>query len=258
MASSEAETATDLKRKRLDAWRKRLQEQQHLKPSTVTEGVDSTNVKTAGLGFSIKTNQKRNGKRNLSLLKLKEPTSLWELDDDNDEGKEAQTKKKAMGDFDGIQGNTFNRSTVRPKDLQQTQKRSRWDATPAIGLEERNTLSNVDSNNSQILERESQNLSDGDALDQFMDRLSAGAMGSVIIQDSTLSIDVGGSMMRFDASKTSSIGSKVPQQSLHSGGIITLDDLKNLKGEPSGSKANEKQNGVYGPSDWDSEAVCIT
>lgn len=90
-----------------------------------------------------------------------------------------------------------------------------------------------------------------DALDQFMDKLEAGALGNVTAADASgmqqpVSVNVGGSMMR-------------PSQKQHpvSGGAITALDIAQLqKSEPESSAGSDKP--FYNPSDWLSDASSDT
>lgn len=244
---SEAEVAAELKLKRLEAWRKRMQEQQQRSSSSssvssskpLSEPRNDVSSLKMGPGFSLKLNNKKNAKRNLISLKLNE-TSFTESSDD--EGA-APPKGKDFGVFkDGSKISEKNSNDDPPK-----QKRSRWDSTPALETDpSRVLLDGPMSMNVTTSVQANSLISDVDALDQFMDHLSAGAMGSVVMQDSSLSIDVGGSMIGETRQKQ--------KLALHSGGTITLDDLTQLK---QGSNITKKtdQHAVYGPSDWESETV---
>ena len=237
--STEAEAA-ELKRKRLDAWKKRLQEQQQrsseapassavslLKPQS--EPRNDGPAARIGLGFSLKGN-KKNGKRNYGFPKLNEPAaSIWGSDDEGD----AQPKRNRGDLNDGLNTKPSIRNTASTErdseDGQLKQKRNRWDSNPFDEAgQSRNPLVTMSTAQSSVLPTPS--ISEVDALDQFMDHLSAGAMGSVAIQDSSLLIDVGGSMMRMDAGGTRP---KLPQQQ------------------------HDRPNAIYGPSDWESETVCM-
>lgn len=249
MSSEQESAAAELKRKRLDAWRKRLQEQQQQpKPiistssagaSSSTPSETSSKLKLAK-GFSINFNSnKKSGKRNLSTSK-NDSASLWGSEDEAD----TQRGNKNGGLSDGlISLNTPSKNSEKDLNdlLPQKQKRNRWDSNPMVVDGPLNVT-----NDSSLAVQKIQTISEVDALDQFMDHLNAGAMGSVTIQDSSLSINVSGSMIA-ETRQT-----KLPQ---HSGGIITFDDLKQLK-QGSESIRKTDANTVYGPSDWESETVC--
>jgi hypothetical protein len=251
--TSEEEAAAEIKRKRLEAWRKRLQEQQQRSSVAPESSADSSSKPLSearnenptlklGPSFSLKVNTKKSAKRNIGALKLNEPASIWGSDDEVD----VQPGKKKLGIFnDGlINPNISSKISERDsKDAPPKQKRNRWDSTPAEEIDpSRNVLDGPVSMNAPPSVQATPMISEVDALDQFMDHLTAGAMGSVAIQDSSLSIDVGGSM----------IGET--RQKLHSGGTITFDDLTQVKQGSTNSRKTDP-NAVYGPSDWESETV---
>jgi hypothetical protein len=233
MSSEEEAAAAELKRKRLEAWRKRLEEQKQ-KPTVPTNSIESGLNEPSkfklGKGFSLKVNSsKKNGKRNINTFK-NESGSLWEFNDDG----HAQR--------DPLNLNIPSKNSEKGFNVQQQrQKRNRWDSNPMDASH--NLLdgsASIMKDSSQSMQSNS-TISEVDALDQFMDHLNAGALGSVTIQDSSLSINVSGSM----------IGKKVP---LHSGGTITFDDLNQLK-QGSDSTRKTDPNSMYSPSDWESEKV---
>lgn len=109
----------------------------------------------------------------------------------------------------------------------------------------------------------------GDALDKFMDKLEAGALGTVATQvragadgsgTEVLSIDVTGSMMRVP--KHSQKSPRTPTLPSISGGVITSDEIAKLSTAtakiaktivPSKAK-QENPEAFYTPSDWESGA----
>jgi hypothetical protein len=102
-------------------------------------------------------------------------------------------------------------------------KRGRWDNA---GSDESNNNSNNNNNNS----------SNQDALDQFMAKLHAGALGTVPFSATGVAIDVGGSMVR-----------PASHRNPHplTGGVATAADIPT---------APSDTDGHYQPNDWLSEA----
>lgn len=95
-----------------------------------------------------------------------------------------------------------------------------------------------------------------DALDHFMEKLEAGALGSVTASDESgnpvsVNINVGGSMMR---------PSQTQKQHPISGGVITAQDIEQLqhKSEPENTTNNNTattDSPFYNPNDWLSDAA---
>ena len=87
-----------------------------------------------------------------------------------------------------------------------------------------------------------------------MDKLQAGALGSVVTQVSEvtgtemLSIDVGGSMMRVPKLKQTA----APPPSI-SGGVITPEELAKLSSGARTSTKPKDPDSLYTPSDWESD-----
>ena len=124
-------------------------------------------------------------------------------------------------------------------------RKGRWDAVPAKQAADTppGTSSKTD-------------IPVGDALDKFMEKLEAGALGSVATQVTSggaelLSVDVGGSMMRVPKIKS--------EQTALSGGVITSEQIAKLAGTSSSKQRVSKNkqadpDALYTPSDWESDA----
>jgi hypothetical protein len=178
--------------------------------------------------------------------------------DSDDEGKK-EGKKLGLGfmsfsdganDDRGANTNTVDKETAEqpPK----RRRKGRWDAagsvksTPAVPVLDETVV--------------------GDALDKFMDKLEAGALGTVATQvvagtdgsgTETLSIDVSGSMMRGAKHSLRS-----PKPSPVSGRVITSDQIAELSMGTAKSKKTVKLSkakqdnpeALYTATDWESGA----
>ena len=110
--------------------------------------------------------------------------------------------------------NKKNNSKQAPSNNKKKKRANRWD-------NQGTTTTVVET----IAAHETENYDDDDALDQFMDKLEAGAMGEVVLKDGAITIDVGGSALRGDTTSSS---------------------------KP--STQQQQQQPVYQPSDWLSDA----
>ena len=225
MSSTDGDSAaTERKRKRLEAWRKKQHAQATPAPAVKV---------SLSLGATVKKTKMK--KRPLAPPK---PLNAFADDEETEDTEQHTTKRssRAMGfdldndDDDDHHSDTWGDDTERMESPPPTKRRkNRWD-DKASGSPTSKEKSGLD-----------------DALDAFMDKLQAGAMGSVATQDSevniSLSIDVGGSMMR--ASKSSSSKPTTPV----SGGVITSEQLEQL-----GGKRKDSTDALYTHSDWESDA----
>uniref|UniRef100_A0A7S2SL86 RNA helicase n=1 Tax=Eucampia antarctica TaxID=49252 RepID=A0A7S2SL86_9STRA len=125
-------------------------------------------------------------------------------------------------------------------------KRNRWDAAPQ-------TVNNDDTNKNN-----------DDALDSFMEKLEAGAMGSVAMQNNNskeeggiLEVDVGGSMMKLSTATTTTNNNKPPLASPLTGGVITAEDLTRLNQSSSKQKdtTSAGDDEMFTHSDWESDTA---
>jgi hypothetical protein len=175
--------AAERKRKRLEAWRKRQQEQV---PAAVTLTLSKNLIpKKKKLAPAVLTYN-----------------AFGDGDDDDDDDKKHLSKKPMLD---------FENETSKGEGLS-SRKRRRWDVEGV-----------------------------GDALDTFMDKLQAGAMGSVstVQADVALSVNVGGSMMRQEQPRPAPI---------ISGQVVTDEQVALLN-----TKVKKNSHAHYTPSDWESE-----
>lgn len=222
MTSEDAAAAAERKRKRLAAWRKR--QQQNAAPAAPKAPV----VKVS-LSFNKSANKKK--KKTPAPVPTRTNNPFGEDDDDDDD---------ADGAMDGTAKSkrrlplSLDDDDMKPeKSARPTKKRkkgSRWDSAPDPPPDE----------------------GVGDALDTFMEKLTDGALGSVATQQAqtTLSIDVGGSMMRIQTPASSLANPTTPL----SGGVITPAQLEQLKGGGGASKKKKPPGALYSPSDWESDS----
>ena len=262
-----AEAAAERKRKRLEAWRKRQQlakqQQQTTTPNVIPAPVPPPPPPAVKVSLSLsskatkKLKSKQKKKKTIKAAQTPSrplnPFGMVDDDDidgdDNDSDDEGNRGRKKMGlgfmSFSDVTADT-RENDDNPEPAAKRRRKGRWDAagTPAAPISEGDT--NV-----------------GDALDKFMDKLEAGALGSVTTQvkgEKTLSIDVSGSMMR--ASKLLPTHSPKTPITPISGGIITSDEIAKLSAVTSKtSKKNnlskakqENPDALYTASDWESGA----
>jgi len=228
MSSSSDRAATERKRKRLEAWRKKQQAQNAPAPAVKV---------SLSLGVTTK---KKKAKKQLAVA----PKPVNPFADDDDEAEERKPTSRAMGfdldndDDDDHRNDTWGEAGEKKAEKKSSppakkkRKKKRWDdkASASPRSPTSKTKAGMD-----------------DALDEFMDKLQAGAMGSVATQDGdvqvSLSIDVGGSMMRVSKKSSSKPATPV------SGGVITSEQLEQL-----GGKRKDSTDALYTHSDWESDA----
>ena len=236
-----SESAAERKRKRLEAWRKRQQQEaQAAAPAT------KVSISLGGLAMKKKSKKGTNGNKNATRLPAvaRKPPNPFFADADDEQSGTSDNE----GGFEGRKSaipklslDTIVQSPApapppespnnKPRKRQKT-SRGRWDKAP-----------------------QTQPANNEDALDKFMEKLEAGAMGNVSTQneDSALNIDVSGSMVPRKKSK--SINHPV------SGGVITPEELERLTGKGSHHSSTKDANAMdvddearYTHSDWESDA----
>ena len=275
------------KRKRLEAWKKRQQDaqQQQQAPVPAVKAKVSLSLNTVA---TKKLNQQIKKKKKSAVNKAARsqpfrPLNPFHDDDSGDDGDESneddennndeggEGRRKNRGKKMGLGFMTFalednknvdtdnknNNNDNENKTVESPTKRRRKGRWDSAGTSTKSTTPS-----------EEEEKAVGDALDKFMDKLEAGALGSVATQvkasnrDGTdmLTIDVGGSMMRVPK-----LLNKNPQPSPLSGGIITSEQIAKLsnvssssastKGTTILSKAKQANpEALYTPSDWESGA----
>jgi hypothetical protein len=233
-----SEPAAERKRKRLEAWRKRQQQ----------EAVPAPKVSISLGGLGAKNNKNKSKSLAAKKAPANKPKALnpffADADDEQSAASDTEDGFESLGasrkrtaipkmTLDNIAApspaaSTAPESEEKPRKRQKT-SRGRWDKAP--------TPTATD-----------------DALDKFMEKLQAGAMGNVSTQreDSALNIDVSGSMM--PRKKAKNVNHPV------SGGVITPEELERLTGNSS-SHSEKDANGMdvddearYTHSDWESDA----
>ena len=271
-----AQAAAERKRKRLEAWRKRQQSAKQQQTSETTYPTTASvppplprppPVMKVSLSLDSKTAKKLKSKKKktagLSHRVQSRPVNPFgSVDDDDDDDIDDESigngydgegvKKQALGFMsfpDDPQKYIAKNSELPAKG----RKKGRWDS--AIAGNASSTISATEEENAV-----------GDALDKFMDKLEAGALGNIATQvrvgnngidKEILSIDVGGSMMR-----NSKFSPKVPKPIPISGGVITPDEIAKLsmlttKNVQTIQLSRDKQatsEALYTPSDWESGA----
>jgi len=313
-----AAAAADRKRKRLEAWRKRQQEAKEkdsparsasasppLPPPEPSKPIAKVKM-SLGLGFAGKAKKKKKrkqaedkGKRKEQTMGVNAPVAFGEEEDDDEEG--GDVKRRRMMDLGlnaGLAASATNKNTKGGGAVASVEKKSasgggrsrrerRWDAGPSLATAattEAVKLATVKIETQAAAEDPSKEEMD-DALDTFMDRLEAGAVGSVAEQwpdnggvdvvaekKVTLSIDVAGTMMRGSSggralllsSSTAGGSPGTPNApvspAVATGGVITAEELERLHGR-SKKKKDEEGDEVgavkneYTPSDWESDAA---
>jgi hypothetical protein len=223
--------AEERKRKRLDAWRLRQQQQQE-PPKKVS--------------LSLGAVKRIPKKQYVGPLVKRPPPSSFFVEEDSDEELDMDSgpRKRPMDLMDD-----FTDAPPAPSKRTKISGR-RWDSAPAVSTTE--AIENTRPTAAPMK----------DALDHFMEKLEAGASGTVTASDDgeSISINVGGSMMRGLASNST-------QPSPLGGNAITAEDLAKFHHQSGGS--NKKSNRtiesaaddempVYQPSDWLSDAASDT
>mmetsp|Transcript_29380 Transcript_29380/g.29846 ORF Transcript_29380/g.29846 Transcript_29380/m.29846 type:complete len:608 (+) Transcript_29380:63-1886(+) len=194
--------------------------------------------------------KKREGKIGLGFMTfLEDNKDLYTGHKDKNNGSSNSDLRTAMETKTNITKTEGEKTVERP--TKRRRKKGRWDKSfPS----------------EKGHDRREEEKAVGDALDKFMEKLDAGALGSVATQirvsdtDKTemLSIDVGGSMMRVPK-----LFNKNLQPSPISGKIITSEQIENLSLSSSSAStkitklSKTKQvnpEALYTPSDWESGA----
>mmetsp|Transcript_7905 Transcript_7905/g.19630 ORF Transcript_7905/g.19630 Transcript_7905/m.19630 type:complete len:591 (+) Transcript_7905:114-1886(+) len=274
------ETAAERKRKRLEAWRKRAAASNTSSapaPAPVPVPVPaikismSLNSKATKKLKSDKNKKRASGSSKSDRLSSRPLNPFGAVDDDEDgdfdgddsdvEERSKQTKKMGLGFMTFSESGTEVNAGKTPSEGQKPtepptkrRRKGRWDSSGAK------------SESAVSLRKEGKTTKEaekamGDALDKFMDKLEAGALGSVAIQvgasaegtgTEMLSIDVGGSMMRVPKL----FPNKHPQPSPVSGGFITPDQIAKLSTKTTKLSKTKQANpqALYTPSDWESGA----
>eukprot|EP00934_Nitzschia_sp_Nitz4_P006459 Nitzschia sp. Nitz4//scaffold4_size323378//89118//93846//NITZ4_000641-RA/size323378-augustus-gene-0.9-mRNA-1//1//CDS//3329553342//6449//frame0 len=243
MTNETEESAAERKRKRLEAWKQRRQQQQQQQqqqPPVPTPAPVKVSLSLKPVAAPIK-------KQPVIRSAPPKPVNPFDIDNDDDDSDEDEGPKKGKLSL----GLGF--SLTDPPSPQETtekpakRRRGRWDAGPV----EQTTESIIPPARTPTSDHGTHRKAD--PLESFMDKLQAGAMGSVATQVSgpangkdLLSIDVGGSMMRVPKLAP-------PQQSPVSGGVITPDQIASLAA-PKKSKATADPDALYTPSDWESDS----
>jgi ATP-dependent RNA helicase DDX46/PRP5 len=228
-----AEDAAERKRKRLEAWKRRRNQQEIPPPPPAP-------VIKVSLSLNSSKKKQKKPKKTAFLTKAynnRIVNPFNNIDDDDDDSDEEVVKKRKLSLGLGF-------TLTEEKEQEPTtspfkrRKRGRWDSTTAPSSN-KNTK-----------------IAAGDALDKFMEKLQAGAMGSVTTQVTSgdkelISIDVGGSMMRVPKLKPT----PATTPATTSGGVITAEDLAKLStSSVNVSKAKqENPDALYTPSDWESD-----
>jgi hypothetical protein len=231
------ESPAERKRKRLEAWRKRRQETETVAPPPAP-------LVKVSLSLHVVKKESKSKKKISPVPKPINPFGA--VDDDDDESEDeggARRGKLSLGL--GFSLNDEDKNGDETQSRPSKRRKGRWDADP--GGEESEAKKN-DINRSGAI---------GDTLEKFMDKLQAGAMGSVATQvleaggTEMLSIDVGGSMMRVPKLKQSQ-----SQPSPISGGIITSEQIAKFSAVKSVSKSKKADpDALYTASDWESDAA---
>ncbi len=211
---ADEDSAAERKRKRLEEWKRRRQ--QAAPPP----------VPAVKVSLSLNVSSKHAKKQKIApLSKPINPFGSID-DDDHEEDSEDEGPRKKLSLGLGFSLTDNDPPQERPR------RKGRWDS------KEKSSKTSEESSSAL-----------GDSLEKFMDKLEAGALGSVVTQVSEvtgtemLSIDVGGSMMRVPKLK------QAPPPPI-SGGIITSEELAKLSSRSSKAKDSET---LYTPSDWESD-----
>lgn len=282
------ESAAERKRKRLEAWRTRQQQQQEgttttaLPPPTGVPPKPAFKVSLSLNAAAAAQNRKKSKVQPRAAVVQAPPSNPFGAvdDDDGDEDDSEDETQGKRGKLSLGLGFSLEEPTpsVDPSTAKESldedrptkrRKKGRWDSAPACSSTTNATVSVPVASSSAIADPasatpsgESIELTAGDALDKFMEKLEAGALGAVATQAQSsdtqlLSIDVGGSMMRLPKLKQ-------PELPPVSGGFITSEQIAKLtvvatSGTTTKSKNVAKRNeanpeALYTPSDWESDA----
>mmetsp|Transcript_22962 Transcript_22962/g.32862 ORF Transcript_22962/g.32862 Transcript_22962/m.32862 type:complete len:532 (+) Transcript_22962:77-1672(+) len=224
MSESSVSAAAEKKRKRLEAWRKR---QQAAAPKPVK----------LSLNFQSAKKNKRSNQIPKPTQSAPPSNPFDDVDDDDDdvdeEGKR-RLRRRPLDDLNdlspGIASTEQQQQHQQQNPDRKRRRKSKWDTIPA--------------NSAGV----------NDALDNFMEKLQTGAMGSVITQQeggASLKIDVSGSMMRAPSSSSQQKELNTPI----SGGVVTAEQLAAMTKASHKSHKKNKGDALYTASDWESEAT---
>jgi hypothetical protein len=253
------DSVAERKRKRLEAWRRRQQE---------SGAPQAPEVKVSiALGNAVKKENVRRKKSRFVSSRAPPPIrNPFGEDVEEDESDGVFESKKMRGPllvFAAPENESIlvvEDSNVEPPSKRR--KGSRWDTAPGSNT---STMTVSEMNVSLPLgtpttESSSSSPRVDDALDKFMERLEAGALGSVATQldgatgTEMLSIDVGGSMMRLPKLQQFA----PPQPSPVSGGTITSEQISKLTAKSPKPNASHHDSmdpdALYTGSDWESDA----
>jgi hypothetical protein len=273
--------AAEKKRKRLEAWKKRREQQNPAPappppapvpvpiPVPVPVPVVKVSISLSAAKQPLAVRKTRPAAAVL-LNKKKKPLNPFgdddddedaddEDDDSDEEGESRKRNRLTVGLGFMLHGNDEEKE-VDPQEPPNNKRRrkGRWDAGPVVAAAEPDEPQPSPFNN---------NMGVGDALDKFMEKLEAGALGSVATQlnETTaemLSIDVGGSMMRLPKLKRSTPETETAP--VVSGGVITSEQLAKLtlasshnhnhKTKTSSADKKVDPDALYTNSDWESDA----
>ncbi|KAL3937509.1 MAG: hypothetical protein SGBAC_007401 [Bacillariaceae sp.] len=245
------ESAAEKKRKRLEAWKRRRQEQAQQSasiPAVTTVAAPpppppppKPAVKVSLSLFSKGGKKRKKAEKVTPAPKPKKPINPFgTVDDDDDESDDEGNRRGKLSLGLGFSLEE-DKKEEDPEPAPKRRKRGRWD-------------SREDERKPSPAKK-----TVGDALDKFMEKLEAGAMGSVTTQVSEtngqemLSIDVGGSMMRVPKL------AKSDPVTHSSGGVITADQLAKLSStkksssSSSSKSATKDPDALYTASDWESD-----
>ena len=238
------DSAAEKKRKRLEAWKRRRQQ---ITPPLAPPAPPPPPPVKVSLSLNVSSKQPKHRKKKIVPLPPKpiNPFGSIDADDEDDDSEDEGNKrgKLSLGlgfsltdDLGGGDGEK------RPS----KRRKGRWDAGPGEQPKESEQNSREKAESSMEL-----STSVSDTLEKFMDKLQAGAMGSVATQVSEasgtelLSIDVGGSMMRVPKLKQS-------QPPPVSGGVITSEQLAKMS-STIGKSMVQNSEAFYTHSDWESD-----
>ena len=263
--SNETLSAEERKRKRLEAWRKKQQEQAPPKQKlslSLTAVLPKRKKKT------------RPSSSVIAPMSTSRPSGFFGDDEESDDdGEQRDTLSRQKRPLDLLEDfMTTGRNGGPASKRAKTNSGSRWDSAPKAAADD-----DDDGNSFPAPKKKS---STKDALDQFMEKLEAGASGTVTAADdgqeessSLLKVNVSGSMLRPPNNKRLKL-------SPISGSVITAEDLEKLHTASSSGPRSKKTHSMnveqsndnddddndidndskplYQPNDWLSDAVSDT
>jgi len=240
--------AEEKRRKRLEAWRKR----QAANKGSGTSGKASLNsfvppkakkkpISLSLSSSSMKKKRKRDTKDRLAESKRLNSLNLLGDDDDDSAQEEISKKKKKAGDLDAIMN-----ELEQGDEKSSLMKSSRWDKrseAPSFFK-----IPPPPSPSPSVV---------NDALDQFMEKLDSGALGSVITQhkesEYSMQINLSGTMQKKDPSMKTFNKNKMtitPEELANSHTRKISNSSRSLSTASSRSDSNQ----IFTASDWESDA----